>query len=279
MPYKHIASHLKKTELACRLHYHQLSHGSNRRKRTASVTSSSQSPVLTHMTTSRLPSPINEHMASASVSPAPYSSYSPMPQHSQIQLPAILNRPSSASPQRSLGPTPSLPIAILPKPSAPAPFSHATTRSLDLRLNCAIPTPNTSFNPQLQQPQQQQPSIDRSRLAQIYSSHRAEFWARIATAYGSSASGEMLEQAWFASDMVSYMPGVHNAPPTPCVSPDGGNEAVYARVEGRQSPERERQASGISVSALLGIDASPRSPKERELIRLMEEGRRCSVGA
>ncbi|OBT59044.1 hypothetical protein VE04_01045 [Pseudogymnoascus sp. 24MN13] len=39
MPYKHIAAHLKKTELACRLHYHQLSHGSNRRKRTASIPS------------------------------------------------------------------------------------------------------------------------------------------------------------------------------------------------------------------------------------------------
>lgn len=40
MPYKHIAAHLKKTELACRLHYHQLSHGSHRRKRTSSVSSS-----------------------------------------------------------------------------------------------------------------------------------------------------------------------------------------------------------------------------------------------
>ncbi|KAF2278940.1 uncharacterized protein EI97DRAFT_223751 [Westerdykella ornata] len=30
MPYKHIAAHLKKTELACRLHFHQLSHGSHR---------------------------------------------------------------------------------------------------------------------------------------------------------------------------------------------------------------------------------------------------------
>ncbi|KAJ4351946.1 uncharacterized protein N0V89_007291 [Didymosphaeria variabile] len=39
MPYKHIAAHLKKTELACRLHYHQLSHGSHRRKRTSSVSS------------------------------------------------------------------------------------------------------------------------------------------------------------------------------------------------------------------------------------------------
>ncbi|KAF1968055.1 hypothetical protein BU23DRAFT_572731 [Bimuria novae-zelandiae CBS 107.79] len=40
MPYKHIAAHLKKTELACRLHYHQLSHGSHRRKRTSSISSS-----------------------------------------------------------------------------------------------------------------------------------------------------------------------------------------------------------------------------------------------
>jgi hypothetical protein len=39
MPYKHIAAHLKKTELACRLHFHQLSHGSHRRKRTSSVSS------------------------------------------------------------------------------------------------------------------------------------------------------------------------------------------------------------------------------------------------
>ena len=41
MPYKHIAAHLKKTELACRLHYHQLSHGSHRRKRTGSTSTAS----------------------------------------------------------------------------------------------------------------------------------------------------------------------------------------------------------------------------------------------
>ncbi|KAG8426515.1 hypothetical protein J3459_008044 [Metarhizium acridum] len=44
MPYKHIAAHLNKTELACRLHYHQLSHGSTRRKRTASCSSGSSDP-------------------------------------------------------------------------------------------------------------------------------------------------------------------------------------------------------------------------------------------
>src|SRR5436190_1637333 len=40
MPYKHIATHLRKTELACRLHYHQMSYGSNRRRRTESMSSS-----------------------------------------------------------------------------------------------------------------------------------------------------------------------------------------------------------------------------------------------
>lgn len=38
MPYKHIAAQLKKTELACRLHYHQLSFGSKARRQ-ASVSS------------------------------------------------------------------------------------------------------------------------------------------------------------------------------------------------------------------------------------------------
>ncbi|KAJ2972415.1 hypothetical protein NQ176_g7172 [Zarea fungicola] len=60
MPYKHIAAHLNKTELACRLHYHQLSHGSSRRKRTASTSSGSdQSPVMTALT----PSPHHERIA------------------------------------------------------------------------------------------------------------------------------------------------------------------------------------------------------------------------
>src|SRR3954452_8965584 len=37
MPYKHIAAHLQKTELACRLHYHQMTFGNNRRRRANSA--------------------------------------------------------------------------------------------------------------------------------------------------------------------------------------------------------------------------------------------------
>ncbi|ERS97402.1 hypothetical protein HMPREF1624_05569 [Sporothrix schenckii ATCC 58251] len=61
MPYKHIAAHLKKTELACRLHYHQLSHGSNRRKRTTSVSSGSSTGGHSPILAASMPSPIHEH--------------------------------------------------------------------------------------------------------------------------------------------------------------------------------------------------------------------------
>lgn len=61
------------------------------------------------------------------------------------------------------------------------------------------------------------------------------------------------------------------APPTPCISPDG-HSSSYTREK-----EVVKENNGkTSISALLGIDASPRSPRERELIRQMEEGR---VGA
>src|SRR5271155_4079965 len=108
MPYKHIATHLKKTELACRLHYHQLSHGSNRRKRTTSVSSgsSNQSPVM-H---TNAPSPIYESTSG----PSTPDSYAYSTEGHNVHLPpaaSLLPRSGSSSPQRTLG----QPIAILPK--------------------------------------------------------------------------------------------------------------------------------------------------------------------
>lgn len=38
-PYKHIANHLQKTELACRLHFHQLAYGTKRKRRSPSASS------------------------------------------------------------------------------------------------------------------------------------------------------------------------------------------------------------------------------------------------
>jgi hypothetical protein len=46
---------------------------------------------------------------------------------------------------------------------------------------------------------------------------------------------------------------------------------VYHREE--RSAQVENRANATSISALLGIDASPRSPQERELIKRIEERR------
>lgn len=257
MPYKHIAAHLKKTELACRLHYHQLSHGSNRRKRTNSITSSStdsaiQSPVLPHS----LPSPIGEHDVLPPVSPATYTYTPQSPVH--VQLPSastLLNRSASNSPPRIL----SHPVAILPKPSPPRrPLSDL---SAPLRLNCNIEVSQVSAT-----------QVDQERLRSIYEAHRISFWGAIAAEYGSGASALLLEETWKRGI-------VSNTPPTPCVSPDttmhsGAYHGYTMQPMHRlPTPIQDTKSNATSISALLGIDASPRSPKEREMIKRMEERR------
>ena len=74
----------------------------------------------------------------------------------------------------------------------------------------------------------------------------------------------LLEEVWRR--------GAWAAPPTPCGSPD------QERGEARRMPQ-SGGADGrkASISNLLGIDASPRSPRERELIRRLEEGVRMEM--
>jgi hypothetical protein len=242
MPYKHIATHLKKTELACRLHYHQLCRSSNRRKRATSVSSSSSmhSPMIR-------PSSVHE---SASGPSTPVS-YRNSPDAQYVRLPpaaSLLSRPTSYSPQRSL----SEPIAILPKPSPPRQTSIASS----LRLDCATQTLTC---------------IDHERLYHIYESHRAAFWGAIAAEYGQGVDPRALEEAWRHGPSIgrSSMSIEINTPPTPCTSPDAGN--VCQREE--KAGIVEHRSNATSIAALLGIDASPRSPDERELVKRIEEGR------
>ncbi|KAI9054290.1 hypothetical protein LZ554_001458 [Drepanopeziza brunnea f. sp. 'monogermtubi'] len=262
-PYKHIAAHLKKTELACRLHYHQLSHGGNRRKRTDSDTLSStgsatgsavQSPVMSHS----MPSPISESMQPATPSSYSYSPQSP----AQIQLPSaatLLNRTGSYSPPpKALN----YPVAILPKPSPVRralsdPVMHSPTR-----LECNEASGQVNFS-----------NVDQDRLRQVYEAHRASFWSAIASEYGAGASPILLEEVWKR--------GITTAgPPTPCSSPkiQTARSNAYQAFSPKPvyhfpTPLRETKNSATRISALLGIDASPRSPKERELIKRMEEQR------
>lgn len=267
MPYKHIAAHLKKTELACRLHYHQLSHGSNRRKRTTSVSSGSSaghSPILPAV----IPAPIQESSSREITPPGSAGSYGPDSprQQTSVQLPSIMGRPSTS---------PHLP-AILPKPttirsattisSSPSGFPTTHSDSLRnlgpsafpqpppisqgpaLRLDCSLPPPSTH--------------VDILRLQSIYTTHRSSFWSAIAAEYGGGVSPIVLEQAWKAS---MFSAG-NQTPITPVTSPND-RESLYEKAD------RTR------ISAILGIDANPRSPKEREMVRRLEEGRGAGVVA
>ncbi|KAL7626089.1 hypothetical protein AAE478_002859 [Parahypoxylon ruwenzoriense] len=265
MPYKHIAAHLKKTELACRLHYHQLSHGSNRRKRTTSVSSGSStghSPILP----AAVPSPIHERSPRDFSPPGHTGSHDPdSPNYTtSVQLPSIITG-ANASPRlpailpkpatmtiASTTPTPSCgyPVSDATRPLAPSPFPQPSPigQAPALRLDCSLPPPSAH--------------VDIPRLQSIYAAHRSSFWGAIASEYGSGISPIVLEQAWKASMMT--MSG--QTPITPVTSPND-RDVLYEKHDKTR------------ISAILGIDANPRSPKERELVRRLEEERSAGVTA
>ncbi|KAI9849392.1 MAG: hypothetical protein M1838_000165 [Thelocarpon superellum] len=170
MPYKHIAAHLKKTELACRLHYHQLSHGTNRRKRATSISScsSGQSP----MTPEQRMSPDVE-VATAFATP------DRSPIEGSVKLwnirEDVAHSPSD-SPQMAQKP-------LLPKPISAYP-RHARAINKVLRLDCRTNIGRT------------RPMINRERLRQVYEAHRVSFWKMIAADYGEGADPAMLEEIW-----------------------------------------------------------------------------------
>ncbi|KAJ0104289.1 hypothetical protein J7T55_009453 [Diaporthe amygdali] len=299
MPYKHIAAHLKKTELACRLHYHQLSHGSNRRKRTTSMSSSSSSNGHSPLMQATIPSPIHESPSRSVSPPGSVISYGHPSSPGSVQLPSIMNASVGS------GSSPRLP-AILPKPAgmtlalstsrynslqehsqqqqhsapllpsasfsaaaharAPTPTMGSATMA-PLRLDCSgLPAPSPSAG--VAQP------VDMGRLQAVYSAHRNSFWSAVAADYGNGAHPVALEQAWRTGNAGTTAGAVSShgyaaqTPITPIGSPD--ERDVY----GKHSQDKTR------ISAILGIDANPRSPKEREMVRRMEEERvMVGVGA
>ncbi|KAL1835885.1 hypothetical protein VTJ49DRAFT_5915 [Mycothermus thermophilus] len=338
MPYKHIAAHLKKTELACRLHYHQLSHGSNRRKRTTSLSSGSSnghSPVLQ----GTMPSPIHEHAGSSSRSVSPvsagsYGATSP----GGIQLPSIMTAtaqsntsphlptilPKPASMGLTLNTSPSTgtgsPTATRPYPNplhdAPSYRGPSNPTSSNrpahghgpLRLDCsALPPPPSANGSGLPAPPGFQPShpVDMARLTAIYNAHRASFWAAIAADYGPGANPLVLEQAWRSTPPSgsSFTPASSSSlnvgiaartPITPVGSPDdqlysahcssavstvppfnafgfGGGAGSHHHQQQQQQQGAQKQDK-TRISAILGIDASPRSPHERDVVKRIEEG-------
>lgn len=304
MPYKHIAAHLKKTELACRLHFHQLSHGSNRRKRTTSVSSASSTGGHSPTMLTSIPSPIQEDAKTTDLSrsnsppSSAGSSYSSTTAAScqRVQLPRIMtgHGHSTTSPRLpAILPKPTQPDPVTQRapPAAPAPYrgpvapTSATPRSTllhhhpslpgPLRLDCSgLPPPPTSagfsstpssatYSSLTHHPLTHSHPVDMSRLASIYATHRASIWTAIAADYGNGANPLVLEQAWrgtgcTATGSMGPPPASQMTPVTPCGSPD---DHLY----GKHDKTR--------ISAILGIDASPRSPQEREMVKRIEEER------
>jgi hypothetical protein len=183
MPYKHIAAHLKKTELACRLHYHQLSHGSHRRKRTSSVSS----------TTSCSSNGTSPAYAMA-VDHDPYSQdsrhTSPM---SYTGSPHVRNASITTSPGRTQH------KILLPKPRTLTPRGSPEPYHT-LRINTEV-----AHQPKV---------VDTDRLRAIYEARRQQFWATVAADYGADVSPAQLEEIWRNGSSAVR-------PLTPDASPDG----------------------------------------------------------
>ena len=261
MPYKHIASQLKKTELACRLHYHQLSFGSKARR---------ASGVRTFERSSAPPSEKRR------------KSDTPIPQR---QLPAY--SPPESPPQleeESLNDASRVPQCqnkpLLPRP-IPSIQQRTPSASQPLRL---ITKDMDSFH--------ERHCVDVTRLDRLYESHRLHFWSTVARSYGCNLSPAVLEEAWCRAHGMNgskFPPtprGSPKASPSSCQvpfsslskmapytaapssaitdSPGKGFTPINYCPEDSHKPVSTRTSS-FSVSSLLTEDKDVRSPsRERK---------------
>ncbi|KAJ4985602.1 hypothetical protein SVAN01_08877 [Stagonosporopsis vannaccii] len=183
MPYKHIAAHLKKTELACRLHYHQLSHGSHRRRRNSSVSSTASFGSIAQSVCSVGTDQEDFSQSSRHTSPMSYAGGA---HH-------IRSTSLTASPGRSQH------KILLPKPRTLTPQGSPEPHN-GLRINTEV-----AYQPRV---------VDTDRLRAIYEARRQQFWSSVAADYGADVSPAQLEEIWRNSSSAVR-------PPTPDASPDG----------------------------------------------------------
>jgi hypothetical protein len=233
MPYKHIAAQLRKTELACRLHYHQMSYGSNRRKRGASVSSLNSSPSYTPGSSVQDLSP--QHTP-YNVTPMTSPSTSPRSAPSQM-LDNLSSPPLYQGPQLPLLPKP---ILSEGRPVLPSPSKWSNS----LQLNTEIKLPSASEL-------LRSPPIDPSRLRDLYEAHRKNFWAQIANQYSpnSQISASELEAAFLARHGGD---GARNQPPTPEPSPQNGSDATFCAPMVKMEPYRFSGFTPMSSGRGLG---------------------------
>ncbi|OJD16335.1 hypothetical protein AJ78_03504 [Emergomyces pasteurianus Ep9510] len=227
MPYKHIATHLQKTELACRLHYHQMSYGSSRRRRTESVSSVNSLSALSTTQECPLEYKASVHMSTPISPPSPRSVI-----HSRAS--SVDDSPHQTRPH----------VSILPKPNASTLHSMQSTPA---NLNRSLQL-DTSFSQSHDFDNHEH--IDTIRLRRLYDTYRHSFWSRIASDYSKGLSFPVakLEEAFFHAIFSSYggraasLPTPGFSPPetacelqkatysAPVVSADGGFHAINGPI-------------------------------------------------
>jgi hypothetical protein len=247
MPYKHIAAHLQKTELACRLHYHQMTFGNNRRRRTSSASSVRTAVSLVPNTeTCNTPDPRTLRMVPGSSPPTtprmPHTS--PRPTRPEARL-----RNEDCDDSNSTHSSENGSIGLLPPP---------TEFGKNLRLDTAFAMPNDARRRRKQ-------NIDFARLHSIYAAHRHAFWSSVASQYSVDqyVSPAQLEQA-FLEHKANVLHGA-SLLPTPNATP-------------KVSPEVSYSAPVLSAVGEYGFSAINRTPVVHTALSAPSPGR-CAVSA
>ncbi|PGH17956.1 hypothetical protein AJ79_00855 [Helicocarpus griseus UAMH5409] len=232
MPYKHIAAHLHKTELACRLHYHQMSYGSNRRRRTESVSSINSFSGLS--TTQECPLEYKSaiHMSTPLSPPSPES---------------LTNSGASSiagSPQQSRSHVP-----ILPKPNTSSLHSMQSTPA-NFNKSLRLDTSFIHNNEHRTSPFDHPDYIDITRLRDLYDTYHDSFWSLIASEYskGGSFPAAKLEEAFFHGALNSYR-GRGLSPPTPGPSPQAATRELQKATSSTPGRTSEGGFHAINVKA------------------------------
>lgn len=251
MPYKHIAAHLRKTELACRLHYHQMSYGSRRRRAestTSTVSVESGRPTAEESPRSYQPSatpPIvcsPPRLDSAAGSPVPQS-LSPYSYQSRSHIP------------------------ILPKPimSIPRPTHIPSSRpewSKTLHVNSQLTPPPSERSYPLHGHEQR---VDMAKLRGLYDTHRDSFWSFIASEYARDTENiprHKLEEAFIDS---MHAPFHRRFPATPELTPSDSptTSPKEARSDSGSPAPRDSGFRAINKPQPLANEGPKASPMQR----------------
>ena len=197
--YKKIAAHLNKTELACRLHYHQLSHGGNRRKRKNSGSSSesaSNSPKSSNsMDISKITNPSGNnkrHDSPLSVSAitSPYSTPVKIP----TSAPSMNTLNSAIDLQR---------------------VTSSGRKHKHLKVSCS------------------DDNVDENKLRRLVEKHTNQLWISVAADYGGGVTPDYLEKVWSSRRRSDA------TPPTPVFSPRSPKVEQEQDVKAEEEEKKE----------------------------------------